>query len=218
MTRTRALVVYGAGGHATSVADTAMSTGRVVFAFVDPLKAGSLLLGKPIVSDVSHLESLTSYEFAIAIGDNAVRQDAFERISACTPDACFPALVHKAACVSPSAVIDQGTIVGAHATVGPRTKIGKFCILNTQASLDHDCVLCDFASLAPSACTGGAVTIGKRSAISLSAAVKHGVNVGSDCVLGAKSYLHNNLLSNTLAFGVPARVIRQRSRGESYLH
>ncbi len=72
--------------------------------------------------------------------------------------------------------------------VGPNADIGSFCILNSSASVDHDSVLHDFASLAPGVICGGSVNIGTRSALSIGAVIKHGVEIGADTVIGAKSY------------------------------
>ena len=214
----RPVIIYGAGGHATSVADIALSTGRVVRAFVDPFKGGRELLGVPVVSAVTEIDEWKTCEFAIAVGDNSTREKVFLEACLQFENISFPVLVHSTASVSSTAVLERGTVVGTHASVGPCARIGKFCILNTKSSVDHDCILADFSSLAPAACTGGSVHIGLRSAVCINATVKHGLHVGSDCVVGACSYLNINLESNALAFGTPARLVRNRTKGDSYLH
>jgi acetyltransferase-like isoleucine patch superfamily enzyme len=60
-------------------------------------------------------------------------------------------------------------------------------------------------SLAPVAVTGGNVKIGFRSTISMGASVKHGVSIGDDSVLGANSYLNNDLENNQVAYDVSAK-------------
>jgi len=75
----------------------------------------------------------------------------------------------------------------------------------------------DFCSLAPAAVTGGNVKIGMRSAISIGAVIKHGITIGNDCVIGANSFLNKDLPHNIVAYGVPARKVRNRNIGDSYL-
>ena len=103
------------------------------------------------------------------------------------------------------------------AVVGPNSKVGKFCLINTQASIDHDCLMLDYSSLAPAAVTGGTVKIGLRSAISIGAIIKHGLKIGGDCVIGAKSYLNKDLPNNQVYYEMPPKQTRARNSGDAYL-
>ncbi|MDO9484686.1 MAG: transferase, partial [Actinomycetota bacterium] len=94
---------------------------------------------------------------------------------------------------------------------------GVGALLNTGCILEHESQLGDFASLAPRAVTGGRVSIGSRSAISIGAVLKHGLTIGEDTVVGGSSYVDRDLPSGVVAYGVPARVIRSRERGDAYL-
>lgn len=211
------LVVVGAGGHAVSVANVARSAGYVVACFVDQNKKGARLLDRPIIASVDELEGVGRYVFCIAVGDNAARQRVHAELSARHRDLIFPPLVHASAVVSDFVTLGEGTVLMPQAVVGPNSSVGRFCILNTRSSIDHDCTLADYASLAPGAVTGGSVRIGVRSAISLGAAIKHGVSVGADSVVGACSYLNKDLAANQVAYGTPAKVVRSRSVGDPYL-
>jgi acetyltransferase-like isoleucine patch superfamily enzyme len=104
-----------------------------------------------------------------------------------------------------------------NAVVGPNTRVGRFCIVNTSASIDHDAAMADFSSLAPGAVTGGGVSIGRRSAVSMGAVIKHRVRIGDDCVVGAQSYVDKDLPDNVVAYGTPARSVRTRKAGDAYL-
>jgi acetyltransferase-like isoleucine patch superfamily enzyme len=53
--------------------------------------------------------------------------------------------------------------------------------------------------------------------VSIGAVVKHGVVIGADSVLGANSYLHADLPGGRVAYGSPARVVRERRVGDRYL-
>ena len=94
----------------------------------------------------------------------------------------------------------------------------KFCIINTNASLDHDSTLDDFSSLGPGVTTGGNVTIGERSAVSIGAVIKHGVKISQDVVIGAASYVNKDIDTQTISYGVPAKIIRKRKKGDPYLN
>lgn len=214
-TSTRELVVFGAGGHGTSVANVALSAGFAIACFVDPAKAGGTLLGAAIVA--APPPNLGRHPIAIAAGDNALRERIWRELAATGTPLHAPALVHASAVVSVGAEIGDGTVAMPGAIIGPNTIVGRFCILNTRAAIDHDCRMADFASLAPGAVIGGAVRIGTRAVIGIGAVVKHGLSIGDDAVLGANSYLHRDLAANSLAYGSPARPVRERKAGDPYL-
>ena len=157
------------------------------------------------------------YFFAIAVGDNFLRNKCFEELCKKYPEIIFPSLVHSSAVISSFSNIGSGSVFMPFSFVGPNTEIKNFCIINSHASIDHDGVMGNFSSLAPGAILGGSVSIGERSAISIGAVIKHGTSVGIDTVLGANSFLNINLGDCLIAYGSPAKIIRQRVTGERYL-
>jgi sugar O-acyltransferase (sialic acid O-acetyltransferase NeuD family) len=211
------LVIFGAGGHAVSVANVALSAGYTLKHFVDKNRTGQNLLGISIISDLNDLDGLDFYCYGIAVGDNAVRERIYNNLKIKYANLKFPPLVHASATVSLFTSIGDGTVVMPKAVIGPNSKIGNFCILNTLSSIDHDCLMLDFSSLAPAAVTGGSVQIGLRSVVSIGATIKHGLKIGHDSVVGANSYLSKDLPDNQLAYGTPAKYVRSRNIGDSYL-
>ena len=214
------LIIIGAGGHGTVVADMAMSAGYNVLAFVDSRKIGSKIVGVDVIPSVTELSSniVSSCGFVIAIGDNFSREIAYRDLLAILPNAHFPMLSHPSATISSFASIGQGTVVLAQSYIGPNCRVGQFCILNTQASLDHDSELCDFSTLAPKVSTGGNVYVGRRSAVCIGATLKQRVRVGADSVIGAHSFLNSDVPDCSVVYGAPARIVRSRSPCDSYLH
>ena len=213
----RPLVIFGAGGHAVSVANVALSAGYKIKYFVDKNKNGLVLLGCKIISNLIDLDKTTNFSFAIAVGDNAVREKIHKELVSETPNLHFPTLVHSSAVISFFSEIGDGTVVMPNAVIGPNSKVGNFCLINTLASIDHDCIMFDYSSLAPAAVTGGTVTIGLRSAISIGATIKSKIKIGNDCVVGANSYLNKDLPNNQVAYGTPAKQVRTRNIGSVYL-
>ncbi len=213
----RPLVIFGAGGHAVSVANVALSAGYAIQHFVDQNRKGTALLGIPVIGGIAELENPQELSFAIAVGDNCVREKIHRELLATTPHLHFPPLVHPSAVISFFTEIGDGSVVMPQAVVGPHSRVGRFCLVNTRASIDHDCTMLDYSSLAPGAVTGGTVRIGLRSAVSIGATVKHGLTIGDDSIVGAHSYLHRDLPDHQVAYGVPARPVRSRRAGDAYL-
>lgn len=149
------LVIFGAGGHAVSVANVAISAGYEIKYFVDKNKKGLKLLGYEIIDEFIDLRNAEKFSLAIAVGDNSARERLHQELVSKSPNLYFPALIHSSAVLSYFSEIGDGSVVMPKAVIGPNSKIGKFCLINTQSSIDHDCVMFDYSSLAPAAVTGG---------------------------------------------------------------
>lgn len=213
----QSIIIIGAGGHAVSIANVAHGSGMNVIAFVDDNKAGVGLLGIPVITTQQCINEHTAANLTIAIGENSVRERVSNEYKSAMPKAKFPPLIHNSAVVGIKTEVGDGTVVMPQVNIGPNCKVGVFCILNTSSSIDHDCEMDAFSSIAPRVVTGGNVKIGLSSAISIGATVKHGVIIGDDVVIGANSYVNKTVESKTVAYGIPCKFVRKRDKGDSYL-
>jgi acetyltransferase-like isoleucine patch superfamily enzyme len=78
-------------------------------------------------------------------------------------------------------------------------------------------VLGDFASLAPNVATGGGCEIGDFTALSIGTVLTHGRTIGHHTVIGAGSVVVRDIPELVVAYGSPARIVRDRSPGDPYL-
>lgn len=211
------LVIIGSGGHAKSVANVAKSCGYKVLAFVDDKNAGTNLLAIPIINSNETIKKYSDQNFFIAIGNNATRKLVSKEYKSKLPQANFPSLIHKSSVIGIDCEIDEGTILMAFSHVGPASKIGKFCIINTSSSIDHDCNIRDFTSIAPGVVTGGNVNVGSQSALGIGAVIKHGIDIGNNTVVGANSFVNKNIGNSVVAFGTPSKEVRSLEPNENNL-
>jgi sugar O-acyltransferase (sialic acid O-acetyltransferase NeuD family) len=143
------LLIIGAGGHGRSVAEAAMLSGQFeIVGFLDDAACvGELILGYPVlgrISDFSTIHVSVDCIF-IAIGDNAIRERLtiqFKHIN-CN----FATIIHPRACISPSALIDMGSVVLSNAVIGVNAKIGQSVIVNAGSVIEHDSIIEDYAHL-----------------------------------------------------------------------
>lgn len=123
----------------------------------------------PIHGDGGHAavvkEFYSGSGWIIAVGDNGARQKESRLYKE------FAVAVHPSAVISPTAIIGEGTVIMAGAVVQARAKVGRHCIVNTNAVCDHDSVLGDFVHLAPSAVVCGGVRVGEGALIGVNASV-----------------------------------------------
>ena len=209
------IIIFGAGGHARVVAELALALGYEIGCFLADEISETVVFGRPVLKEID--ASVLRPVFAIAIGHNDTRYSIFTRLTKQFPDASFPSLIHPRSMISPSAVIEHGSVIFSGALVGPQSKIDRFVIVNHGAQLDHNNYACEFSSIGPGAVLGGGVTVGNAAVVAMRAAVKHQVNIGSYSILGANSYLDRNLPPNSVAYGNPARIIRTRQKNDAYL-
>jgi len=218
-----AIVIVGASGHGKVLADIVEQAGQYRIAgFLDRNRpAGTEFFGLRVLGAEADLPRLAQElglaGMVVAIGDNWTRARVAGELSRLVPGLAFAAAVHPAARLARGATVGPGAVVMAGAVLNSDCRVGAHCIVNTGASLDHDGVMEDFSSLAPGAAVGGNVRIGAYSAVSIGASVAHGRKIGEHTVVGAGAAVLADLPDRCVAYGVPARVVRARQPGESYL-
>lgn len=216
------VIILGTSGHAKVVTDIFRASNEYEIAgYLSSDKTNDHFEGKPILgTEESFFASNNFIEdlyFFIAVGDNFLRQQISQKLNSLEPKIEFALAIHPSASISPSALIGAGTCIMANSAINAHSNVGMHCIINTASSLDHDCIMNDFASLAPGVCTGGNVSIGECSALSIGSVVIHKVTIGEHTVIGAGSTVIKDVGPYTLAYGSPCKVIRTRNKGDKYL-
>lgn len=217
----KSIVIIGSGGHAKVMIDVIERQGVYEIAgLIDQYEPqGTYVYGYEVLGDeiylLDHMDVI--YGGIIAVGDNWTRAKLASLIRRNCPQFRFISAVHPSSCVARGVQLGEGTVVMAGAIVNSDTVIGKHSILNTKCSVDHDCIIGDFVTIAPNATVCGDVTIGDYSIICLGAGIIHTKHIGSHTVIGAGSTVLNDIGSNQVAYGTPAKVIRERKKDEVYL-
>ena len=197
------IVVVGAGGHAKVVIATVRAAGGDVIAVYDDDRArwGQQILGVPIKGPVSG-DEIGSTPAIIAIGNNRSREAMTERLQAQWVSVCHPdTTVHRSVSLGP------GTVVFAGVVIQPDTTIGAHAILNTSASLDHDCIVADFVHIGPGAHLCGGVTIDEGVLLGVGTSIAPNVEIGSWSTAGAGAVCVVDVPRDTTVVGVPARSV-----------
>lgn len=217
------LIIVGASGHAKSVIDVVQEQGTYkIVGLIDSIKpAGEIFFGYEILGAEADLKRLLTQfgcgNLFVAIGENFSRQSVTYRLGELVPAAQFVSLVHPRSVVSRSADIGSGSIVMPGAVVNADAHISEGCIVNTSACIDHDCILEPFSSIAPNVALAGNVTVGARTMVGTGASVNHKLDIGADSAIGAGAVVISNIPSNRIAYGVPCKVVRDRTAEERSL-
>lgn len=113
------------------------------------------------------------------------------------------------------AFVQPSTILMPRSTIMPYSQVGHCCIINTGATLDHDCKVGDGCHLMGNTYVAGKVSIGSFSTIGSNSTIFPGVKIGVNCFIGAGAVVREDVPDNTVVAGVPAKTISMnRSLGE----
>ena len=101
--------------------------------------------------------------------------------------------------------IAPGTVICAGAVVNSCVRIGSHVIVNTNAVVEHDCVIGDFTHVAPAACLGGEVRTGVGVLVGAGATILPGLEIGNRAIVGAGAVVTRNVAAGDVVVGIPAR-------------
>ena len=151
MSNQKQVVIIGAGGHAKVIADIILKSGDKVYGFLDDkLEEGTIIANNKnlkVIGDFNSRFSLPvtrkneNLEFIIAIGDNKKRKEIAEKSN---PDIKYYTAIHPTANIGMDVKIGEGTVIMANACINSSAQIGKHCIINTGAIIEHDNKIGDY--------------------------------------------------------------------------
>ena len=194
------IVIIGAGGHSRVVADIAKACGYEKIVFLDDFNT-TYAEGK--VAD--YVKYKDGYSFVVAIGNSHVREKIQKQLA---EDECEMAtLIHPNAVIGSNVNIGKGTVVMAGCVMNAGADIGDGVIINTCASVDHDCVVKDYCHIAVGTHLAGTVHVGKHTWIGAGATVSNNVSICEECMIGAGTVIVKDIKESGTYVGVPARKI-----------
>lgn len=185
------MILYGTGGHAKVIVEAIHATGRKVTLLFDDKVNSEEIFKTPVVTGYT-ADLYPEDHLIIAIGDNHTREKLANKVQ--HP---FGQVFHPSAYISPSAKINEGTVILVNATINTDSEIGKHCIVNTGAIVDHDVLLNDFVHVAPNATLCGHVEVGKSSLIGAGSVITPSVKIGSNVIIGAGRTVTKDVPDNT---------------------
>lgn len=204
----KSVVIIGAGGHGKVIADIVLNSGDLVIGFLDDSCNEKSICGFPILGKISdYVEYKDNCMFVVAIGNAKIR----EKIVSELPDVNWYTAIHPTAVISKIKTnIGCGTVIMANAVVNPGASIGKHCIINTSAVVEHDNIIEDYVHISVGAKIAGTVHIGKRTWIGIGATVKNNISICNDCMIGASGVVVKDILIPGTYIGVPATMEREK--------
>jgi sugar O-acyltransferase (sialic acid O-acetyltransferase NeuD family) len=207
-----AVILYGGTGQAKVVRPIIEHYGsKVVAVFDDTPDLPSPFADVPIHRGYDAFQrwigdqDRSKVGFCIAIGNphGRVRVRLHERFVA---DGLTPVtLAHPTAFIDRDVEIGAGSQIMAGAVICTGSRIGRQCIINTKASVDHEGILEDGCEVAPGATLCGIVHLSEGAWVCAGATVLPRIKIGADAIVGAGAVVNRNVPAGTTVVGIPAR-------------
>lgn len=186
-------MVIGGGGHARVLMDALLLSGFKIQGFIDLVPKEISLHGKTIAylgTDEEFLERPrkkdTSFVNGVgSVGDPTRRREIFNRFK--EAGYSFLTVIHPSAVIAKDVKFGEGVEIMAGAVVQTGSLLGSNIIINTLASVDHDCVIEDHVHIAPGAVLSGNVRVGESAHIGTGACVVQGVRIPEGMLVKAGS-------------------------------
>jgi acetyltransferase-like isoleucine patch superfamily enzyme len=189
------IIVLCAGGHGQDIAAIVKNSGQPFAGYLDDNIDGPDILGPCL-----DLEFYDNY--LIGHNDSRIREQMDRAEGAAIA-------IHASAAVHLTLQALPGVVIGAHTTIGPKTRLGRHSHVNGNVFITR-AQIGDFVTIGPGATICGDVTIGAGSQIGAGAVISNLANLGPRVTIGAGTVVlpRQELPPNSTWVGTPARRIK----------
>jgi sugar O-acyltransferase (sialic acid O-acetyltransferase NeuD family) len=208
----KALLIIGAGGLGSEVADIVRETKRDTYADVafvdDSIKAGTVLHGVEVRGTRAILRDIPPgrVDLCVAVGDPVARRKLIADVARYGHSMIN--VIDPTAVIRPSAVIGPGAIVGARAVVATNASVGAHVVINIGAVVGHDVSIGPYSVIGAAAVLNGGSRIGEGVLIGAGAAVLPGRRVGSWSRVAMSAAVFTDVEEGITVLGNPAHAVK----------
>jgi sugar O-acyltransferase (sialic acid O-acetyltransferase NeuD family) len=201
----RHLAIYGAGGAGRGVMPllrAAASPGDTLW-FVDDGEAGREINGHRAIAFADFAALPGEKRVALAVANGDTRRTLADRCE----EAQIGFLEVRAESVieMDDVQMGEGAILSPFVTLTSNIRIGRHFHANLYSYVEHDCVIGDFVTFAPSVRCNGNVTIGDGAYIGAGAVIRQGIAIGARATVGMGAVVTKDVPAGETWVGNPAR-------------
>lgn len=206
------LIIWGATGQCI-VLEEFLSLNYNIIALFDKNKSiASPFTNVPIYNDeakfLNFIQQKKNLHFIVAIGGEfgKIRIEVSNKLE----DLGLKVInaIHPEANIANNVITGKGVQILISATIATRANIGDYCIVNSSASIDHECNIKEGVHIAPGATLAGCVIVGENSFVGSGAIILPRLKIGANSIIGAGAVVTKDIPPYSVAIGNPAKVTR----------
>jgi sugar O-acyltransferase (sialic acid O-acetyltransferase NeuD family) len=209
------VLLWGGTGQAKAVRPIIEYYGSKIIAVFDdtpglpsPFADVEIYQGKEAFFDwIAKQPSRDEIGFCIAIGNphGRIRLRFNEMLSA---EGLTPiTFAHPTASIAPDAVIGEGSQILAGAIIASEANLGRQCIVNCNALVEHEAILDDAVEIAPAATVLGLTHVGVNTMVGAGATVLSRLRIGADVTVGAGAVVFADVGDGEVVKGATNRAL-----------
>lgn len=160
----------------------------------------SEVMGVPVINQSQFNAAL--YDVVIGIGDPVKRKLIAESLPANTT---YRSVIHPSVVMSNWVNIGNGAVVTAGVILTCNITIGDHCHLNLHTTVGHDCTIGDYFTTSPAVNISGNCTFGECVYLGTNAAIKQGINICSNVIVGMGGTVVKNITESGTYIGTPVQ-------------
>lgn len=209
------LIIIGAGGFAKEVYQLVNDIGGWnIVGFIDTYSDGlGTIYNIPVLNNYSCInDSNENIDVVIAVGNPFTKKRILEELILFS-NIVYPNIIHPSVLIGEHVSLGRGNIICQGSQLTVDINIGDFVIINLACTIGHDVEIEDFVTINPNCSISGNVKIHELSDIGTGSCVIQGKCIGTMTVIGAGSVVIKDIPNNCTAVGVPAKLIKEHSKG-----
>ena len=190
------VIVLGSGGHARVLIDALLLNSVKLLGTTDVVPKNMSLLGVSYLGDDNVVERYSPSEVCLVNGVGSIsqpylREKLFKKFK--NLGYKFINVIHPFAVIAADVRLGEGVQVMAGAVLQPGSVIGDNVIVNTNASVDHDCRIGQHVHLAPGVVICGNVCVEELGHVGAGAKILQSVRVGARALVSAGTLVKSDI-------------------------
>jgi len=201
----KALLIIGAGGHASVLVDILRQQNREILGIVSP----EIELKNRVFDGIEHFKNdddvlkfdNQSVKLVNGLGSlpgNNLRTVLFSKFKGLGYE--FETVIASNSIVSEYVELAEGVQIFNGAIVQTNVIIGANSIINTGSIIEHDCVIGGNNHIAPGVTLSGNVSTSEHVHIGTGASVIQSISIGENSIIGAGTIATKNIADNIISY------------------
>lgn len=208
---TKPIVLIGAGGHASVLAEILLAQGRVIRALISPDEPEhrAVFQGIEKLTNDRDIKQFHPNDIELVNGVGMLpgsqsRQEINQFFSALGYR--FTSVICESAKISSFAKLHEGCQVLSGATIQAGAVVEDHSIINSGALVEHDCHVGAYNHIAPNAVLCGQVRTENSVFVGANATILPSLCLAQDSIVGAGTVINQNLQAGQIAYPAKAYI------------